>query len=170
MNQATIRTMTASDWSDVHAIYAAGIRTGHATFESEPPPAWEAFDAGRDPTLRFVAADDDGRVLGWAAASPVSARAVYRGVVEDSIYIHPDAAGQGLGGALLAALVEEAERIGVWTIQCSIFPENIISIRLHERHGIRMLGTRERIAYMSYGPEAGRWRDTVIMERRSRLE
>lgn len=159
--------MTESDWPDVHAIYAAGIQTGHATFESAPPEDWETFDAGKHPELRLVATDPTGRVLGWAAASPVSARAVYRGVVEDSIYIRSDAAGQGLGGRLLAALIERAEAVGVWTMQCSIFPENTASIRLHERHGFRVLGTRERIAYMSYGLEAGRWRDTVILERRS---
>ncbi|WP_205881536.1 GNAT family N-acetyltransferase [Leucobacter coleopterorum] len=159
--------MTESDWPDVHEIYAAGIETGHATFEPAPPATWEVFEAGKHPKLRLVATDFAGKVLGWASGSPVSARAVYRGVVEDSIYIRPDAIGQGLGGRLLAALIERAEAVGVWTIQCSIFPENIASIRIHERHGFQVLGTRERIAYMSYGPEAGRWRDTVMLERRS---
>lgn len=169
MSESTIRAMTASDWPQIEAIYAAGIQTGHATFESAPPATWEAFDSGKHPELRRVATASDGRVLGWATASPVSAREVYRGVVEDSIYLHPESFGQGLGGRLLAALIEQAEQIGVWTIQCSIFPENTASIRLHERHGFRMVGTRERIAYMSYGPEKGWWRDTVILERRTSI-
>ncbi len=169
MSETTIRAMTASDWPEVEAIYAAGIQTGHATFEPAPPATWEAFDTGKHPDLRLVAVAPDGRVLGWAAASPVSAREVYRGVVEESVYLRPDALRQGLGGRLLAALIEQAEQLGVWTIQCSIFPENAASIRLHERHGFRIVGIRERIAYMSYGPEKGRWRDTVILERRSSM-
>ena len=133
MSETTIRAMTASDWPEVEAIYAAGIQTGHATFEPAPPATWEAFDTGKHPDLR------------------------------------PDALRQGLGGRLLAALIEQAEQLGVWTIQCSIFPENAASIRLHERHGFRVLGTRERIVYMSYGPEKERWRDTAILERRSSM-
>ncbi|MFD1722835.1 GNAT family N-acetyltransferase [Amnibacterium endophyticum] len=165
MTGPVVRPMTADDWPRVDAIHRAGIATGHATFESEPP-TWHAFDASRRPDLRLVAVLDGG-VTGWAAASPTSARAVYRGVVEHSVYVDPDARGRGIGSALLAALCSTAEAAGCWTIQSSIFPENEASLRLHERHGFRRVGTRERIALMTYGPLAGRWRDTVLVERRT---
>lgn len=170
MTDVTIRTMSRDDWQEVKSIYADGIQTGHATFETAPPANWAAFDAGKHPRLRLVAVGADARVLGWATASPTSARAIYSGVVEDSIYVHPGASGRGIGGILLAALIELAAQAGVWTIQSSIFPENAASIRLHERHGFRVVGSRKRIAFMSYGPEAGRWRDTVLLEWRSNSE
>lgn len=161
----TIRPLDRADWPDVRRIYAAGIATGHATFEAAPPE-WERFDTGKRADLRIVAVDD-GTILGWAAASPVSSRQVYAGVVEHSVYVDPAARGRGAGDALMAALIERAEQAGVWMIQSSIFPENTTSLRLHERHGFRRVGTRERIALMSYGPLAGTWRDTVLIERRS---
>lgn len=161
----TIRPLDAVDWPDVHRIYAAGIATGHATFEAAPPE-WERFDTGKRADLRIVAVDDD-TILGWAAASPVSSRQVYAGVVEHSVYVDPAARGRGAGDALMAALIAQAEHAGVWMMQSNIFPENVTSLRLHERHGFRRVGTRERIALMSYGPLAGIWRDTVLVERRS---
>jgi phosphinothricin acetyltransferase len=162
----TLRPMRAEDWPQVEAIYRAGIATGHATFESEPP-TWEAFDASRLPDHRHVAVDADGTVLGWVAASPVSDRCVYAGVVEHSVYVHPSATGRGIGLLLLRALVESTERAGIWTLQSGIFPENHASLALHDRAGFRRVGTRSRLGRMTHGPLAGQWRDVVLVERRS---
>ena len=168
--------MTAADWPEVRAIHAAGIATGHATFESEPKAHWEEFDAGRISELSLVAVEGDGsegaggRVLGWATASPFSTRPVYRGVAELSIYLHPDARGRGIGDRLMQEFIARSETHGIWTLYSSTFPENTASVRIQQRHGFRIVGTRERIAYMSYGPEAGRWRDTVMLERRSGID
>ncbi|PPF56551.1 N-acetyltransferase [Rathayibacter sp. AY1C2] len=159
-----IRPMTPEDWAAVETIYGDGIVTGHATFEAEPP-TWEAFDAGKLDVGRLVAVDGD-QILGWAALSPVSSRTVYRGVVEHSVYVASAARGRGAGAALLQALIEAADAAGLWTIQSSIFPENIASLALHDRAGFRRVGTRERIALMTYGPAAGTWRDTILIERR----
>ncbi|NUT71274.1 GNAT family N-acetyltransferase [Pseudarthrobacter sp. C4D7] len=161
----TIRPMCPTDWAAVHTIYAAGIATGEATFESEPP-TWEAFDAVRLPEHRIVA-EDAGRVLGWAAVSRVSSREVYRGLVEHSIYVDPAAQGRGVGRLLLAALIGSTEAAGIWTIQSSIFPGNTPSLVLHRKLGFRVVGTRERIARISNGPKAGHWQDTLLLERRS---
>lgn len=161
-----IRVLDPSDWTDVEAVYRAGIASGHATFEAEPP-TWESFDLGKLLDLRFVAVEH-GAVVGWAAAGATSTRAVYRGVVEHSVYVDPDVRHRGVGGALLDHLCAAADAAGYWTIQSSIFPENEPSLRLHDRHGFRRVGTRERIAVMTYGPLEGRWRDTVLIERRSR--
>lgn len=160
------RAMREADWPAVEEIYRAGIATGQATFDSAPPASWEEFAERRIPALRLVAVDDDERVRGWAAATPVSARAVYRGVVEHSVYVHPEEFGRGLGARLLAEFIRVADEHGVWTIQGSLFPENTASVRLHKRAGFRTVGRRERIALMTYGPQAGQWRDTVIVERR----
>lgn len=160
----TVRPLESADWPDVHRVYADGIATGHATFETEPP-TWGHFDAGKRSDLRLVA-EDDGRVIGWAAGSPVSSRLVYEGVVEHSVYIDPAARGRGIGTTLMEAFIAEAEAAGVWTIQSSIFPENTASLSLHDKLGFRRVGQRERIALMTYGPLAGVWRDTVLIERR----
>jgi L-amino acid N-acyltransferase YncA len=157
---AAIRAMRPGDWTAVAAIYAEGIATGDATFETEVP-SWERWDAAHLPAHRFVA-ELDGRVVGWTAVSPVSGRPVYAGVVEDSIYVAGSARGRGVGRALLAALVESTERAGIWTIQTGIFPENESSLALHEAAGFRVLGVRERP-----GQLRGRWRDVVLLERRS---
>jgi phosphinothricin acetyltransferase len=157
----TIDALTAADWPAVRGIYAAGIATGHATFEADPP-GWDAWDSGHLPACRLCARAD-GDVVGWAALSPVSRRAVYAGVAEVSVYVRPDWHGRGIGSALLAALVDSSERTGLWTLQASVFPENAASLRLHARHGFRTVGRRERIGRM-----AGVWRDTVLLERRSR--
>lgn len=161
----TVRPMTAADWPAVEAIYREGIATGNATFEAEPP-SWEAFDAGKLTEHRFVAADGD-EVLGWVAVSPTSARPVYRGVVEHSVYVTAAARGRSVGHLLLDALIASTEAAGIWTIQSGIFPENTASRTLHARHGFRELGTRERIGLMTFGPWAGQWRDNVLVERRS---
>ena len=156
--------MLASDWPSVRSIYAAGIATGQATFEERVPDR-EAFDAAHPARLRLVAAAGP-RVLGWAAGSPVSTRAVYQGVVEHSVYVDPAARGRGIGRILLRALVASAEEQGIWTLQGSIFPENTASLALHLAEGFRIVGRRERVAKMTHGPQAGQWRDTLLVERR----
>jgi L-amino acid N-acyltransferase YncA len=160
-----VRPLLVEDWPRVESIYEAGIATGHATFEAAPP-SWAAFDAARLPDQRLVAVED-GRVLGWAAASAVSDRCVYAGVVEHSVYVDPAAGGRGIGRLLLAALATSTERAGIWTIQSGIFPENAASLRVHEAAGFRAVGTRQRVGRMTYGPLAGTWRDVVLVERRS---
>ena len=159
-----IRPLLPEDWPAVEAIYREGILAGHATFEAAPP-SWEEFDAGKVPGLRFVAVAD-GEVLGWVAASRVSSREVYRGVVEHSVYVADAARGRGAGAALLRAFLDAAQEHGLWTVQSAIFPENEASLRLHARLGFREVGRRERIARMSHGPLAGEWRDTVLVELR----
>jgi len=158
--------MAVEHWPAVRAVYAAGIATGHATFESEPPSR-QQFDAARSPEHRFVAVDATGRVLGWAAVAAVSDRCVYAGVVEHSVYVAPAAQGRGVGRALLDELITSTEAGGIWTIQSGVFPENAASLALHAAAGFRVVGTRQRIGRTSYGPLAGRWRDTVVIERRS---
>jgi len=159
-----IRPMRAADSGEVLAIYQAGLDAGQASFETVAP-AWEAFDAGKLPLHRFVAAEAaSGRVLGWVATSPVSARRVYAGVIEHSVYVDPARHRAGIGSALLAALIGSSEAAGIWTIQSSVFPENTVSVRLHQKAGFRVVGTRERVAC-----HHGRWRDTVLLERRSRI-
>lgn len=159
--------MVESDWPEVASIYQAGIATGHATFEALPPANWAAFITCKRSELSLVALNSADRVIGWVAAAPTSTRTAYAGVVEHSIYIHPDAAGQSAGSRLLTAFLAVADHAGVWTVQSSIFPENTTSLRLHERAGFRTVGRRERIASMDYGPHAGRWRDTILVERRT---
>lgn len=168
MNSPTIRLMADGDWSAVNNIYQQGIDTGHTTFDPAPP-ARDTFESNRIPELSFVATDDNHNVVGWVVAYRVSARQVYRGVVEHSIYIAEAARNQGVGTALLRQLVTESETAGYWTIQSVIFPENTGTIRLHEAFGFRIVGRRERIAYMGFGEFAGRWRDTYLIERRSTL-
>lgn len=159
-----IRDLEPTDWAAVEAIYRQGIEAGNATFESEPP-TWEHFDAGKRPDLRLVALVDD-VIAGWAAASPVSSREVCDGVVEHSVYVAEDQQGHGIGRQLVDALIERADRAGVWTIQSSIFPENTASLKLHEAVGFRTVGRRESIALMTTGPWSGQWRDTILIERR----
>jgi L-amino acid N-acyltransferase YncA len=162
-----VRPLVQQNWPAVEAIYRAGIATGHATFETEPP-SWEEFDASRLPDHRHVAVDPSGAIVGWAAAGAVSDRCVFAGVVEHSVYVHPDAQGRGVGRRLLDALVESTEDAGIWTIQSGVFPENAASLALHEKAGFRTVGIRERVGKMSHGPLAGTWRDVVLLERRSR--
>ena len=152
--------MEPADWPAVERIYAEGIATGDATFETEPP-SWEAFDASRLADHRLVALED-GEIVGWAALSPTSSRPCYLGVVEHSVYVAGHARGRGVGRQLMEALMQEADTAGLWTIQTSIFPENSASVALHERLGFRIVGRRERIAQLD-----GVWRDTILLERRS---
>lgn len=161
MGGYVIDAMRQEDWPAVRAIYAEGIATGHATFELEPPPR-ETWDAAHLEVGRLVARSQEG-VIGWAALTGVSGRCVYAGVAEISVYVAESARGKGLGGALLQQLVEASEAGGIWTLQAGIFPENVASIRLHERCGFRLVGMRERVGRMH-----GVWRDVVLMERRSR--
>ena len=157
-----LRVMTPSDWPVVRAIYEAGIATGEATFQ-QSAPEWEEWDESHLETCRLVA-EGEGGVLGWAALSAVSSRCVYAGVAEVSVYIAEAARGQGVGHALLKALVAASEDAGLWTLQAGIFPENTSSLRLHERCGFRVVGRREKLGEMN-----GRWRDVMLLERRSPL-
>ncbi|EXU69204.1 phosphinothricin acetyltransferase [Streptomyces sp. PRh5] len=159
----TIRVtgLTAEHADEVLTIYQLGIDEGNATFETTAP-RWEAFDAAKLMDHRHVAVDHGGRVLGWVAATKVSDRCAYAGVVEHSVYVHPAARGQGVGIALLDALIATTEAAGIWTVQSGIFPENTASLALHQRAGFRVIGTRERI-----GRHHGVWRDVVLIERRS---
>lgn len=154
-----IRRLTAADWPAVEAIYADGITSGDATFETRAP-SWEEFDAGRLAGHRLVAVEH-GRVVGWAALAPTSTRECYAGVVEHSVYVDRDHRGRGVGRRLMEALVASADAAGLWTIQTSVFPENAASLALHERLGFRIVGRRERIARRD-----GVWRDTLLLERR----
>jgi len=146
-----VDAMLPSDWAGVLAIYLEGIATGNATFETEAP-SWDAWDRAHLAEPRLAARDDAGRVLGWAALTPVSGRCVYAGV----------ARGRGVGRALLDALIESSERAGIWTLQAGIFPENAASLALHRGCGFREVGRRERI-----GKLKGVWRDVLLLERRS---
>lgn len=157
-----IRKMKEHDWDKVCKIYMEGIATGHATFQKEAP-SWEEWDQGHKKDCRLVAVLNN-RIIGWAALSPVSSRHVYRGVAEVSIYVSPSEAGKGVGNALLNALIEKSEQQGYWTLQASIFPENIASLYIHFKNGFREVGRRERIGEMD-----GIWRDTIILERRSKV-
>lgn len=158
----TIQAMTPSDWEAVRAIYLEGIASGQATFEVEAP-SWEQWDAGHHPFARLVVRDTDG-VAGWAALSPVSRRPCYSGVAELSVYIAAEQRGRGLGKQLLLALIVEAEKHGIWTLQGSTFPENLASLALQQTCGFRQVGRRQRIAQHN-----GVWRDTILTERRSEL-
>jgi phosphinothricin acetyltransferase len=155
--------MTAAHAGPVLAIYQAGIDEGDATFETSAP-SWVEFDAAKLAEHRFVAVDDGGTVLGWVAVSRVSDRSVYAGVVEHSVYVDREARGRGVGLALLRRLIASTEESGIWTIQSGIFPENVASAALHAAAGFRVVGTRERL-----GRHRGRWRDVVLIERRSPL-
>lgn len=154
--------MSGEDWPQVRQIYLEGISSGNATFETEAP-SWEKWDSGHLQDCRLVARDHS-RVLGWVALSPVSSRSVYAGVMEVSVYVGNAARGEGVGRALLSALVSCAEAAGIWTLQAGIFPENVASIQLHTSLGFREVGRRERI-----GKLVDRWRDVTLLERRSKV-
>ena len=160
MQTCDVALMTEQDWPAVREIYMQGIATGNATFEKSVPE-WKEWDERHLPSCRLVARLED-KIVGWAALSPVSSRCVYEGVAEVSIYIAESARGRGVGRRLLGALVEDSEQSGLWTLQAGIFPENEASIRLHQQVGFLIVGMRERIGCLN-----GRWRDTVLMERRS---
>ncbi len=155
-----IEPMSPADWPVVRRIYADGIATGNATFETQAPD-WDTWDRNHLPSCRLVARRN-GSVTAWAALSPVSSRTCYAGVAEHSIYVDAIYRGQGIGKALLAELVKQTESAGFWTLQSSIFPENRASVVIHLACGFRILGRRKRVAMLN-----GVWRDTVIVERRS---
>ena len=157
--------MAITDAEEVLAIYAQGVSEGNATFECKTPD-WAEFDAVRLKAPRLVVEDRDG-VCGWAVLSPVSARPVYAGVAEVTLYIASRARRQGMGVRLLRALIEASEAAGLWMLQAVVFPENDASVTLHERAGFRQVGRRERIGLMRCGPFKGQWRDTLLLERRS---
>jgi L-amino acid N-acyltransferase YncA len=155
-----IAPLTKTHWEAVRAIYLEGIASGHATFQ-QGAPAWNEWHMGHLPNCRLVASHGE-KVLGWAALTSVSSRCVYAGVAEVSVYVALSARRQGVGAMLLAALIAEAEAAGIWTLQAGIFPENTASLMLHTRAGFRTVGTRERLGQLD-----GRWRDVLLLERRS---
>jgi L-amino acid N-acyltransferase YncA len=160
--RAELRRLEADDWTAVREIYRQGIRGGLATFEVEAP-SWKDWEAAHHAEHRLVAEMGD-RVVGWAALAPVSTRRVYAGVAEDSVYVSAESQGQGIGGALLSALVAGAETAGIWTVEAGIFPENGASVAVHQRCGFRIVGVREKL-----GRRDGLWRDVLLLERRSAL-
>ena len=162
MNEIVINQMSGADWPCVKAIYLEGIAIGNATFETEAP-SWEAWDTAHLQFARLVARQGE-TIIGWAALSPMSQRCVYGGVAEVSVYVSMSKRGSGVGRKLLEALISESEKNGIWTLQAGIFPENAASFRLHRASGFREVGRRERI-----GKLHGVWRDTILLERRSRI-
>lgn len=152
--------MTSSDWDQVASIYAEGIATGVATFETETP-TWDDWNRAHLASARIVARLDS-VVVGWAALTPISQRACYRGVAEVSIYVAAAARGRRIGTALMSRLADDAGAAGIWTLQATVFPENEASLALHRRAGFRVIGRRERIAQLD-----GVWRDTLLLERRA---
>jgi len=160
MSEVRIESMRETDWEQVRTIYLEGIATGDATFE-ELAPSWDGWDSQHLFRCRLVAKRDD-EVVGWAALAPVSSRPVYAGVAEVSVYVSSHWRDRGIGSKLLHELIAESEACGLWTLQAGIFQENVASIRLHEKCGFRIVGRRERLGKM-----AGRWRDVMLLERRS---
>lgn len=159
-----VRHMSEDDWPAVRRIYQLGMDTNRATFQTECPP-WAEWNRSHLRSCRLVILKG-GAVIGWAALTAVSSRSVYAGVAEASIYIDPSAQGRGAGTRLLNALMDESEEQGFWTLQSGILQENLASIRLHERCGFRLVGYRERIGRDRFGL----WRNTVLMERRSKSD
>lgn len=160
MTETIVRLLRPEDGEAVRRIFLEGIAGGNATFETTAPE-WLQWDGSHRKDCRFAAVEGD-RVLGWAALSAVSMRNVYAGVAEVSVYVSAEAQGRGIGSMLLSAVVEASEAAGLWTLQAGIFPENAASLALHVHHGFRRLGLRERVGYGH-----GRWRDVVLLERRS---
>jgi L-amino acid N-acyltransferase YncA/DNA-binding transcriptional ArsR family regulator len=159
-DDVTIRALQPADWTDVRRIYAEGIATGNATFETVVPSR-KTLESKWLPEHRWIA-EVDGEVVGWAALTPVSSRECYSGVAENSLCVGDGYRGRGIGKALIRQQVVAADGAGLWTLQTSIFPENRASLALHHQAGFRTLGVRERIAQ-----HHGVWRDTVFVERRN---
>lgn len=157
-----LRPFKKEDWATVAEIYRQGIETGNATFQKEVPN-WESWDLGHLKTCRIVAFIDN-EIIGWAALTPVSGRCVYAGVAEVSVYVASKNKGQKTGTKLLESLIAESESEGLWTLQAGIFPENIASLKIHENLGFRKVGFREKIGKMN-----NIWRDTILLERRSKI-
>ncbi len=163
MTMFEIAAMNAADWYEVKTIYQAGLETRNATFQTMVP-SFSEWDSNHHSHSRLVA-KKEGVVLGWCALMPTSSRHVYTGVAEISIYVALNQQGQGVGGLLMQALINESEKNEIWTISASIFPENKASIHLHQKYGFDVVGRRSKIAQLD-----GMWRDTVLLERRSNLE
>jgi L-amino acid N-acyltransferase YncA len=163
----SVVAMTEFHWPEVWSIYQAGIDTGHATFATAPPSTWEAWqrDHLNDLSIAALKGKD---VAGWASLAAASRRPVYAGVAEVSIYVAPESMGIGIGRSLMAALIERSEANNIWTLQAGVFPENEASVALHRGAGFEPVGLRRRIGKMTYGPFKGRWRDVLLLERRSR--
>lgn len=161
------RPMVAADADAVLAIYGEGIADGHSTF-NETVPSFEEWSDRHLERPRIVV-DLDGAVAGWAALSAVSSRPVYAGVGEVSVYVAKNARNRGVGNALMKTLVAQSEAEGFWTLQAGIFPENTVSLGLHQKNGFKILGVREKLGKMGFGPMFGAWRDVVFLERRSRV-
>ncbi|GAB3939425.1 GNAT family N-acetyltransferase [Corynebacterium tapiri] len=162
----TLRPIRPDDYAQVRAIYEMGLESGHATYETQAP-TWEQFTNAKIMASVFVAVenDDDSKVIGWVSAAPASSRSVFHGVVEDSIYVHPDARGRGVSSALLDKLIEVCQDLHKWAIHAWIFPENTGSIKLHESRGFEKVGVYRHLAKMTYGEMAGQWRDTAVYEK-----
>jgi L-amino acid N-acyltransferase YncA len=156
------RKMTPDDWESVKDIYLQGIATGNATFQKDAPSR-EEWDKGHLDFGRIVSVNERNEVTGWCALSAVSSRCVYAGVAEVSVYVSTANTGKQIGTLLLKQLVAESETNSIWTLQAGIFPENTASIRIHEKEGFRIVGYREKIGQMD-----GVWRDTLLLERRSK--
>lgn len=156
-----VAALTPGHAAEVLAIYQAGLDGGAASFETTAP-SWEEWDAAHLADHRFVALAADGAVLGWVGLSAVSDRCAYAGVAEVSVYVRPTARRRGVATVLLRAVIASSEAAGIWTLQAGIFPENSASLALHQALGFRVIGRRERI-----GRHHGRWRDVMLLERRS---
>ena len=154
------RPMVATDYEQVAQIYQQGIATGNATFQQNIP-TWEDWDESHLKNCRTVGIMDN-KVVGWAALTAVSSRCVYAGVAEVSVYVATNYRGLKIGTKLLEYQIEESEASNIWTLQAGIFPENIASIKIHKQLGFRIVGKREKIGKMN-----GKWRDTLLLERRS---
>jgi len=153
--------MEPHHWNEVRRIYEEGLSTGNATFQTSAPE-WEEWDKAHIESSRLIALDN-GQMVGWTALTPVSSRCVYGGVAEVSIYVADSARGKGVGKILLKELIASSEAGNFWTLQAGVFPENIASIKIHEASGFRVIGKREKIGRMD-----GIWRDTILLERRSK--
>jgi L-amino acid N-acyltransferase YncA len=163
-----ISAMTLADWPAVARIYQEGIDTGNATFATVPPASWEDWRKGKINSCSLVVRED-GEIVGWAALSPVSSRKVYAGVAEVSIYVGAKTRGRGVGAFLLEKVIRRAEKNGLWTLQGGIFPENQTSLRMFYKQGFREVGIREKMGKMEFGEHEGKWRDVVLVERRSKI-
>ncbi len=157
-----IREMNYTDGPRILEIYKMGLESGNATFETEVP-SWKEWDSKYLQHSRFVFTENE-EILGWIAITPVSARKVYAGVAELSVYIDNSFHGKGIGSELMEKMIVSSEAHGIWTLFSSVFPENKATLRLHEKFGFRIIGSREKIAKLD-----DKWRDTIILERRSKV-
>lgn len=167
-NRMRITPISGEDWEDVKAIFIEGIEGGNSSFETQPAPSFEAWMDGKYPSCCIIARDNEsGKALAWASMSSVSKRFVFRGVAELSLYVTFSAHGRGIGKRMMEEVLKLSEEANIWTVQSGIFPENEVSINLHKKFGFRVVGVREKIGKMLMGPHTGKWRDIVLMERRS---